>query len=103
MGELREALGERAPRPMKPGGADHVSITRKRALLLGVAGLLSASALFAIVILVVGRFGSVEGRILASTALLAAYGLVALPAVVLLDQDRSRTLARSAAALAAVA
>lgn len=92
-----------SPRRTRRRAADHTSITRRRALLLGVAVLLSVSALLAIVVLVVGRFGSAEGRILASTALLAGYGLVALPAVVLLDQDRSRALARAAAALAALA
>lgn len=65
----------------------------KRILLLAVAGLLSASALLAIGILIVGHFGRTEGRILATTALLAAYGLLALPSTILLDQGRSRRLA----------
>ena len=73
----------------------------KRILLLGVAGLLSATALLAIAILLAGHFGSTQGKILGSTALLAAYGLVALPAVVLLDQGRSRTLGLATASLAA--
>ena len=72
-------------------------------LLLGVAGLLSVSALLAIAILLVGRFGSVEGRILGTTALLAGYGVVALPGVVLFDQERNRRLAAANAALSAVA
>lgn len=80
-----------------------MSMTGKRLLLLGVAVLLSVSAVLAIAILVVGRFGSIEARILGSTALLAAYGLVALPAVMLLDKERARTLALCAAALPAVA
>ena len=42
----------------------------KRIMLLAVAGLLSASALLAIGILLVGHFGKTEGRILATTALL---------------------------------
>jgi len=58
-------------------------VTGRRILLLCVAGLLSASALLAIAILLVGRFGSTEGKILGSTALLAGYGLIALPAVML--------------------
>ena len=62
----------------------------KRVLLLGVAVLLSLSALLAITILLAGHFGSVERRILASTMLLAAYGLVALPAAMLLDKARAR-------------
>jgi hypothetical protein len=77
-------------------------VTRKRLLLFGVAGLLSASALLAIAILLVGRFGSTEGRILGSTALLAGYGIVALPAVWLLDQGRFRTPAVTTVWLAAV-
>jgi hypothetical protein len=64
---------------------------------------LSLSALLAIGILVVGRFGSVEARILGSTALLAGFGLVALPAVMLLDKERARVLAYVAAALPAFA
>lgn len=80
-----------------------MSLTRRRALLLAIAALLSVSAFLAIAILLVGRFGSVEGRILGSTALLGGYGLVALPAVMLLDKERSRALAFSAAALAALA
>lgn len=80
-----------------------MSITRKRLLLLAVAVLLSLSALLAIAILLAGRFGSIEGRILLTTALLAGYGLVALPAVVLLDQERLRALAVSGVGLAALA
>ncbi|HVP76175.1 MAG TPA: hypothetical protein VMS63_09145 [Gaiellaceae bacterium] len=75
----------------------------KRVLLLGVAALLSLSALLAIAILLAGRFGSTQGKILGSTALLAGYGLVALPAAVLLDQGRCRRLALASASLAAAA
>jgi len=77
-------------------------MSRKRTLLYGVAGLLSASALLAIAILLVGRFGSVEGRILGSTALLAAYGLAGLPSAALLDQERKRGFAVVAAGLCAL-
>ena len=77
-------------------------MTGRRILLLVVAGLLTASALLAIGILLVGRFGSTEGRILGTTALLAGYGIVALPAVMLLDQGRFRPLALATATLAAV-
>lgn len=77
-------------------------MTHKRVLLLGVAVLLSVTALLAVAILLVGRFGSTEGRILGSTALLAGYGLVALPAIVLLDGERARPLALAGAALAAL-
>jgi FtsH-binding integral membrane protein len=74
----------------------------KRVLLLSVSVLLSLSALLAIAILLVGRFGSTEGRILGTTALLAGYGLVALPGVVLLDKERAHRLALTAVALGAV-
>jgi hypothetical protein len=78
-------------------------MTLRRLFLLGVATLLSLSALLAIAILLVGRFGSTEGRILGSTALLAGYGLVALPAIVLLDKERARALALPAIAVTALA
>ena len=77
-------------------------VTGRRILLLVVAGLLTASALLAIGILLVGHFGSTEGRILGTTALLAGYGIVALPAVMLLDQGRFRPLALASATLAVV-
>jgi hypothetical protein len=76
-------------------------VTGRRILLLVVAGLLTASALLAIGILLMGRFGSTEGRILGTTALLAGYGIVALPAVMLLDQGRYRPLSLASATLAA--
>lgn len=78
-------------------------MTRRRVLLLTVALLLSVSALLAIVVLLVGRFGSTEGRILGSTALLAAFGLIALPGVVLLDSERARRVALAGVASAAIA
>ena len=85
-----------------PAGAMLSSrVSGKRILLLGVAGLLSATALLAIVILLAGHFGSTQGKILGSTALLAGYALLALPAVVLLDQGRDRRLALATASLAA--
>jgi len=76
---------------------------RRRVLLLGIAGLLCAAALLAIAILLVGRFGDVERRILGSAMLLAGYGLVGLPSVVLLDQGRRRGLAVVGLALAGAA
>ncbi len=78
------------------GGSD-----RRRLLVLGVAALLSISALLAIGILLFGRFGETEGKILGSTALLAACGVLALPGVVLLDRRQLRGLAVAVAALAA--
>jgi hypothetical protein len=76
---------------------------RRRILLLGVAGLLCASALLAIAILLAGRFGDTERHVMATTLLLAGYGVVSLPGVVLLDQGRSRMLAGGAIGLAGVA
>jgi hypothetical protein len=76
---------------------------RRRILLLGVVGLLCASALLAIAILLAGRFGDTERRIMATTLLLAAYGVLSLPGVVLLDQGRDRVLAAGALGLAAAA
>ena len=75
----------------------------RRTLLLGLAALMCAAALFAIAVLIVGRFGPTEARILATTGLLAAAGLLALPAVLLVEQARNRQVARLNALLAAVA
>jgi hypothetical protein len=78
------------------------AMSGKRILLLGVAGLLSATALLAIAILATGRFDTTSDSILGTTALLAGYGLVALPAAALLDQQRYRWLALVTASLSAV-
>ncbi len=76
----------------------------KRTLLRAVAGLLVVSAALAIGILLIGRMGQTEGRILGTTAVLAAYGLVALPAAILFDQGRwTRWAALDAALVAAAA
>ena len=60
----------------------------KQGLLLSVAVLLSVSAALAVGILLFGEFGETEGRVLATTGLLAGYGLLALPAAMLLDRRR---------------
>jgi len=73
----------------------------KRILLLAVAGLLSATALLAIAILLGNGFGGSQWKILGTTGFLAGYALVALPAAVLLDQGRHRKLALATAACAA--
>jgi hypothetical protein len=75
-------------------------ITVKRFVLLAVAGLLTAAAALAIGILLFGDFGSTEGRVLATTAVLAGYGLFTLPAAVLRDQRRAPVLAAAVVALA---
>jgi hypothetical protein len=81
-----------------PVGVRHVS---RQALLLGVVVSLSASALLAIGILLFGDFGETEGRILATTALLAAYGVLALPAGALLDRALLPVLAATLLLLSA--
>lgn len=65
----------------------------RRGVALGVAVLLTATAAVAIAVLLAGRTGTVEGRILATTAVLAGYGVLALPASMLLDLGRARPLA----------
>jgi len=76
---------------------------RRRILLFGVAGLFCAAALLAIAILLIGRFGDTEGRVIGTTLLLAGYGVVALPGAILLDQGRDRPLAEGALGLAGLA
>ena len=73
----------------------------KQVVLLAVAALLSTSAALAIAILLFGDFGETEGRILATTGLLAGYGLLALPAAMLVDQRRLPALAGAVLVLAA--
>jgi hypothetical protein len=73
----------------------------KRFLLLAVIASLCATALLAIGILLFGNFGELEGRILITTALLAAYGLLALPAGFLFDQARLERLAATLLVLTA--
>lgn len=75
-------------------------ITGKRLVLLAVAGLLTGAAALAIGILLFGDFGSTEGRILATTALLAGYGLVTLPAAILRDRRQAAALTGTVVALA---
>ncbi len=70
-------------------------------VLTAVAVSLSATALLAIGILLFGNFGETESRILQTTLMLAAYGLVSLPAGFLLDQARQRALAAAILGLAA--
>ena len=76
-------------------------VTRRRVLLLGVAALLTASGLLAVAILLFGSLGTVQGRILGTTAILGGFGILALPAAMLLDQVRARRLAWALAALCA--
>lgn len=70
-------------------------------MLSAIAASLTATALLAIGILLFGDFGETEGRILATTALLAGYALLALPAGFLFDQSRLPLLAATVVTLAA--
>ncbi len=76
------------------------AISGRRLVLLAVAALLSAVGLLAIGILLFGDFGGTEGRILGTTAVLAGYALLALPAAILVDQRRLPQLAATVIALA---
>lgn len=77
-------------------------VLRKRTLLLLVAALLCAAALFALAVLLAGRFTHTEVRIIATTALLGAFALVAYPAIALAEQRRAARLATTAGSLAAL-
>lgn len=77
--------------------------TGRQIVLLVVAALLSASALLAVGILLLGHFGETEGKILGTTAMLAGYTLLALPAAMLVDRRRLPALAATVVALAAIA
>jgi hypothetical protein len=65
-------------------------------IVVGIVVAASVTALTAVGILLFGEFGTTEARILTTTALIAAYGLLALPIGFLIDQGRHRTLARTA-------
>lgn len=68
-------------------------MSTRRLLLSAVAGALTLTGLLAIGILLFGRFGEAEGRILGTTIFLALFGLLSLPAAILLDQERLPGLA----------
>jgi len=80
----------------------HSKPSGRRALLLAVAALMCAAAALAIGILLFGDFGDTEGRVLATTFLLAVHGAIAVPAAILWDQRRLPVLAGIVAGLAAV-
>jgi hypothetical protein len=81
----------------------HPTARGRRTLLLAVAGLMCAAAALAIGILLFGDFGGTEGRVLATTFLLALYGALAVPAAILRDQHRLPALAALVAVLAVLA
>lgn len=68
----------------------------RRILVAGVVVSACVTALTAVGILLFGEFGTTEARILTTTALIAAYGLLALPVGFLIDQGRHGALARAA-------
>lgn len=68
-------------------------MSRKRMLLLAAVVLLCAAALYALVILVVGRFGSTELRVVGTMAVLAGFSLLSLPSISLAEQGRALRLA----------
>jgi signal transduction histidine kinase len=81
-----------------------VALPSGRRLLLGALVVsLCATAALAIGILLFGDFGETEGRVLATTAAISFYSLLALPGGILLDQGRIRPLAWATFALAAAA
>jgi hypothetical protein len=73
----------------------------RRIALSAIAASLIATALLAIGILLFGDFGETEGRILGTTALLAGYALLVLPAGFLFDQSRLPSLAATVVVLSA--
>jgi hypothetical protein len=78
-----------------------VGTSGSRAVLLGIASILCAAAGLAIGILLFGNFGGTEGRILTTTFVLAAHGVLALPAAILWDRRRFLPLAAACALFAA--
>jgi hypothetical protein len=67
-------------------------VIRRRPLLLAAAALLVASGLLAVGILLFGGFGETEGRVLATTALLAGFAVLAIPSTPLLERGSRRSL-----------
>ncbi len=77
--------------------------TLRRAILIGIAAALSASALLGIAVVLTGDLDGTSGRVLGTTALIGGFSLLALPAGVLLDQRRRQGIAWLSLALDAVA
>ena len=82
-------------------GVSAQSSSVRRLVLLAVAALLTGAAALAIGILLFGDFDQTEGSILATTAVLAGYSVLALPAAILRDRRRLPALAVVVLALAA--
>lgn len=75
-------------------------MTGRRILTLAVVTSLCATAAIAIGVLLFSEFHRTQGRILGTTALIALYGLLALPAGILFDQRRFERIARATVVLA---
>jgi MFS family permease len=80
-----------------------VQTSLRRLGLLTIAGSLSLTALLAIVVLLTADFNRGSVNILATTALVALFSLLALPGGVLLDRGRNRRLAWTSLGLALLA
>lgn len=65
----------------------------RRLLLRGAVGSLCATAAIAVYALLAGDFDETEGRILATTGAISAYGLIASPFPLLLERRRSSGVA----------
>jgi hypothetical protein len=72
-------------------------------LLRAIVGALCVTAAVAIAVLLTGSFEHTEWRILATTSAVSAFGLLAVPAGMLLERGMAVTLARASAALIAAA
>jgi hypothetical protein len=77
-------------------------VSARRGLLLAVAALLSVSAVLAVAILLLGDFGATEGRILATTAVLGGFGVLAVPGTLPAGRGHARPLAVAVVAAAAI-
>ncbi|MCW2964759.1 MAG: hypothetical protein JWO17_2011 [Actinomycetia bacterium] len=75
----------------------------RKLLLRAIVGALCVTAAVAIVVLLTGSFEHTEWRILATTSAVSAFGLLAVPAGMLLERGTAVVLARTSAALTASA
>lgn len=75
----------------------------RKLLLRAIVGALCVTAAVAIAVLLTGSFEHTEWRILATTSAVSAFGLLAVPAGMLLERGMAVTLARASAALIAAA
>jgi hypothetical protein len=78
-------------------------VQARKLLLRAIVGALCVTAAVAIVVLLTGSFEHTEWRILATTSAVSAFGLLAVPAGMLLERGTAVVLARTSAALTASA